>query len=124
MFLDHYQYFLLLFVKSHVPCQCAPRLQQISLARIRSEKALKGAPDWLCRVLARVLVGKPPWAMLTPKLFAHLRARGIPVWFMGVNSEEEMHTAVLAGATGVLTDRVRWAVEYTQANHMHFKTIE
>jgi hypothetical protein len=94
------------------------------LTRIRGEKSLKGTPDWLCRFLARLLAGKPPWAMRAPKLFAHMRARGIPVWFMGVNSDEELRVAAEMGATAVLTDRVQWAVQSIKVNSFHLKSID
>ena len=35
--------------------------------------------------------------MMAPSLFSHLRARGIPVWFLGVNNEADLHLAVEAG---------------------------
>lgn len=81
---------------------------QVPLSKLRGEKPLKPFPDWFKRGLAFILQGKPPYAMLAPRLFAHLRERGVPVWFLGVNSEEDLDIAVKAGATAVLTDRVNW----------------
>lgn len=54
------------------------------------------------------MAGKPPSAMAVPQLYTHLRNRGIPVWFLGVNSEEELQAAQALGATGVLSDRINF----------------
>ena len=60
---------------------------------------------------------------MAPSLFTHLRARGIPVWFLGVNNESDLQLAVQAGATAVLTDRVNWAVSHVQTNKLRFRQI-
>lgn len=57
---------------------------------MREQKALKALPDAVCWVLAFVLGGKPPSALIPPKLFKHLRARGVPIFFLGVNDEEDL----------------------------------
>lgn len=78
---------------------------KITLEKIRHEKALKGMPDWFHSGLSYLFQGRPPRPMLAPALFSHLRKRGMPVWFLGVNSEEDLKLASDAGATGFLTDR-------------------
>jgi hypothetical protein len=46
--------------------------------------------------------------MISKKLFTHLRRRGVPVWFLGINNEEDLLMALDYGATGVLTDKIEW----------------
>lgn len=65
-------------------------VDHVDYARVREQKALKALPDALCWVLAFVLGGKPPLALIPPGLFKHLRARGIPIFFLGVNDEENL----------------------------------
>ena len=83
-------------------------VEEVNLEVVRREPALRGLPDWLKRVIAFFFGGKPSRAMLCPALFRHLRRRGVGVWFLGVNSEEDLRVAERTGATGVLTDRIRW----------------
>ena len=61
--------------------------------------------------------------MVAPKLFAHLRSRGIHVWFLGVNTEEDLQLAVQSGATAVLTDRIRWLKQTMKEKNLKFKKI-
>lgn len=84
-------------------------VDEISLEQIQQEKALKNFPEWFKLFLSYVFIGKPPTMMVAPGLFAHLRKRGVPVWFLGVNEEVELDLAITTGATGVLTDRPNWA---------------
>lgn len=67
--------------------------------------------------------GRPPYAMLAPKLFTHLRRRGIPIWFLNVNTEEDLKLAIDTGATGVLTDRIAWLNETMNSNEWSFKNL-
>lgn len=98
-------------------------LEEISLAKIRSEKALEKAPDWLKRFLAYVFRGKPPVAMLSKQLFTHLRRRGVYVLFLGVNTEEELRMAERFGVTGVISDRVSWLTKTMQEKGIKFKEL-
>lgn len=61
--------------------------------------------------------------MLVPKLFTHLRRRGLPVWFLGVNSEDDLRLAVNSGATAVLTDRIEWLNSTIKKEKLVFKTV-
>lgn len=76
------------------------------------------------KILAFLFQGKPPYAMVTPALFAHLRCRGIHVWFLGVNSERDLQLAVRTGATAVLTDRIHWLKGTMQEKNIKFMKIE
>lgn len=96
-------------------------MEEVSLEVVRREAALAGLPDWLKRVVAFVFGGKPSRAMLCPALFRHLRRRGVGVWFLGVNSDEELRVAERAGATGVLTDRIRWLTKTVAEQGIRFK---
>jgi hypothetical protein len=62
--------------------------------------------------------------MLSPSLFEHLRARGVPVWFMLVNSERELDLAHKNGATAVLTDRAGWLIERMKERQICFEKID
>ena len=73
------------------------RRQQVTLEKIRRESALQGFPDWCKVALSYIFAGKPPTMMLCPSLFAHLRKRGIAVWFLGVNEEEHLTLAIETG---------------------------
>eukprot|EP00602_Paraphysomonas_sp_CaronLab_P006862 CAMPEP_0185022208 /NCGR_PEP_ID=MMETSP1103-20130426/4938_1 /TAXON_ID=36769 /ORGANISM="Paraphysomonas bandaiensis, Strain Caron Lab Isolate" /LENGTH=313 /DNA_ID=CAMNT_0027554179 /DNA_START=35 /DNA_END=973 /DNA_ORIENTATION=+ len=83
-------------------------MEAITLKVIREERALASVPDWIKVILSYVFAGVPPKIMLAPGLFTHLRKRGVPVWFLGVNHEEHVEMARTYGATAVLTDRVDW----------------
>jgi len=99
-------------------------VEEISLKKIREEKALKGAPEWLKRILALLFQGKPPYAMIAPRLFSHLRKRGIPIWFLGVNDESDLNIALKSGATGVLTDRINWLSEIVREKNLKFSQVK
>lgn len=99
-------------------------VEEITIERIRHEKSLEGLPDILKRVLAYFVRGKPSALLLAPGLFAHLRKRGIPVWFLGVLDEGDLRCAVRAGATAVLTDRVNWLSTFVRERGIEFMKIE
>ncbi|KAJ1410509.1 PLC-like phosphodiesterase [Ochromonadaceae sp. CCMP2298] len=99
-------------------------VDEITLQQIRSEPSLAGLPDLAHQILAFLFRGKPPSAMVAPALFAHLRRRGIPVWFLGVNETSDLQLAVSAGATGVLTDRIAWLKACMAERKMQFSKIE
>lgn len=98
-------------------------VSEITLDQIRKETAVSFLPDIIKQLLAYALAGKPPYLMLAPKLFAHLRRRGIPVWFLGVNDESDLKLAVKSGATAILTDRISWAKQYIDDNQLRFSSI-
>jgi hypothetical protein len=83
-------------------------LEEITLEKIQHEKATKKLPFWIQKILHRLFQGRPPKIFLSEKLFTHLRRRGIPIWFLGVNTEEDLHLAIDIGATAVFTDRIEW----------------
>lgn len=98
-------------------------VEEISLERIQHEKSLSGLPDAIKRLLAYFLSGKPSKLLLAPGLFAHLRKRGVPVWFLGVLEETDLRCAVKAGATAVLTDKVNWLCTFVRVRGIKFHTI-
>ena len=93
-------------------------VDEITYDKVLKEKAIASFPLWVKRILAALLKGKPPYIMVSPRLFHHLKKRGIPVWFLGVNDEKDLHIAVKAGATAVLTDRINWIVPYINNNNI------
>jgi len=97
-------------------------VDEITIERIRHEAALKALPDWIKQLLAVLFRGRPPTIMIAPALFTHLRQRGIPVWFLGVNNESDLQLAVQSGATAVLTDRVNWLCEQLEDTKRNKRT--
>ena len=61
--------------------------------------------------------------MIASKLFLHLRKRGIPIWFLGVNTMDDLLLAKKVGATAVLTDRIHWLIHTMQDNRIELKDI-
>jgi len=100
-----------------------PCFEQITLEDIRNEKSLSFLPGWLHSTLHLLFRGKPPHLMIAPSLFRQLRLRGIPVWFLGVNTEQELELARVSGATAVLTDRMRWLVREMKDKSIRFEEI-
>ncbi len=94
------------------------------MEKVQHEKATANLPHFLQRFLCFLFAGKPPYFMVAPGLFAHLRRRGVQVWFVGVNTERELQHAVQAGATGVLTDRIHWLQKTIREKNIVFKHIE
>jgi glycerophosphoryl diester phosphodiesterase len=105
-------------------CVFGVTVEEITLETVMKEKAIKGFPLWVKHSLAYMFRGRPPRPMVAPKLFTYLRERGIPVWFLGVNNEEDLKLAVESGATAVLTDRVNWAVNSMKTNRLSFRQIK
>ncbi len=77
---------------------------------------MHAVPDWIKQILAYVFGGKPSKMLVAPSLFAHLKRRGMPVWFLGVNDEVTATLAVNVGATAVLTDRIHWLTNILHIN--------
>lgn len=77
-------------------------IDNVDYSRVREQKALKALPDAVCWVLAFVLGGKPPSALIPRGLFKHLRARGVPIFFLGVNDEEDLKVRKRGGCLGGL----------------------
>ena len=65
-------------------------VEEITLDTVMKEKAVQSFPLWVKHLLAFVFRGRPPAPMVAPALFAHLRERGMPVWFLGVNSDSDL----------------------------------
>jgi len=93
-------------------------VEEITYEKVLKEKAIASFPLWIKQILATLLKGKPPYIMVAPGLFNHLKKRGIPVWFLGVNDEKDLRIAESAGATAVLTDRINWIVSYIKDNNI------
>jgi glycerophosphoryl diester phosphodiesterase len=97
--------------------------EQITLEDIRNEQSLSFLPSWVHPLLHVLFRGKPPHLMIAPSLFRQLRLRGIPVWFLGVNTEQELQLAMASGATAVLTDRVRWLLREMKDLDIRFEEV-
>ncbi|CAE7484572.1 unnamed protein product [Symbiodinium microadriaticum] len=97
---------------------------QVTLADIEKDVALKFLPQWCKVLLSYLFAGTPPRFMMSPSLFAHLRRRGVPVLFLGVNTEGHIALAHNSGATAVLTDRVEWLYNHMKDNKIELMKIE
>ena len=75
-------------------------------------------------MLAYIFKGTPPAIMIAPGLFTHLRARGLLVWFLGVNSLQDLALAIASGATGAITDRPNWIVKEMKQHSWKFTALE
>lgn len=84
---------------------------------------LKTLPKWIKILISYLFYGSPPYIMMSSSLFQHLRARGIPVWFMFVNTDRELDLANKYGATAALTDRADWLINRMKERNIHFKKI-
>jgi len=93
-------------------------VEEISYEKVLKEKSIASFPVWVKQILASLLKGKPPFIMVAPRLFYHLKKRGIPVWFLGVNDEKDLLLAEKAGATAILTDKINWMKSYIQDNNI------
>ena len=91
---------------------------------IKKEKSISFLPYWFKYILSILFCGKPPYFMIAPKLFMHLRKRGIPIWFLGVNTLDDLLIAQKSGATAVLTDKIHWLINTMKDNNIEFKDIE
>jgi hypothetical protein len=97
---------------------------QVTLEVIEKDPTMQLAPRWVRVLLAWLFQGVPPRLLLSRSLFAHLRRRGVPVLFLGVNTEEHVELAHRYGATAVLTDRVEWLCNHMKDNNIQFVRIE
>nr|VZI25997.1 unnamed protein product [Spirometra erinaceieuropaei] len=68
-----------------------------------------GIPD---DVILQRVVWLADWFLMSPKLFAHLKARGIPVFIWVCNTAEDFDRAFAAGGQGVVTDYPSRLVTY------------
>merc|ERR1739841_405804 len=83
-------------------------VDKIDFHRMRQNKTFAKFPDWALRLLDRVMGGDPSPAFLCPGLLRHLRARGVPSWFLGVNTEAHVRVCHRVGGCAVLTDSPMW----------------
>ena len=85
---------------------------------------LPNVPHWVHVCLSYLLSGVPAKILLTPALFKHLRRRGIPVWFLAVNSVKHLRMAESLGATAVLTDHPQWLSNTLKEENIQFSAID
>ena len=99
-------------------------LSAISMDQIRQNELLKAFPPFVHNMLAYIFKGTPPAIMIAPGLFTHLRARGLLVWFLGVNSLQDLALAIASGATGAITDRPNWIMKEMKQHSWKFTALE
>jgi hypothetical protein len=75
-------------------------------------------------VLVWLFRGKPtPYIFLKPKLYTLLRKRGIPTYFLGINSMQSLHMAIELGAAGILTDKPNFMCSYMEKNGIRMSQL-
>jgi len=79
-------------------------IDKVDYARIRGNSGLKSLPDFACYLIFLIFGGDPPEALMPRKLMHHMRKRGLPVWFLNVNTPGQVDAAIDLGATGFVTD--------------------
>ncbi len=99
-------------------------LSEISLDMIKQNDILKAMPSFIHQMLAYIFKGSPPAIMIAPGLFTHLRARGLPVWFLGVNNLQDLALAIASGATGAITDRPNWMIKEMKQHSWRFISMD
>ncbi len=97
---------------------------EVDINRLNSEPSFNSLPTFMKQILAFLLEGRPPYMMNSPRLFSHMKARGIPTWILGVNSEYDLRTATKSGVTAVLTDYPIWLLTHVKKNNIRLCTLE
>lgn len=98
-------------------------VEQITMEKVQHEKATEKLPYAIQYFLTVLFMGRPPYLMISKKLFTHMRRRGIPVWFLGVNNVVDLQLAIDYGATAVLTDRIQWLHETLKTKGLTFTPL-
>ena len=93
------------------------------MEKVQHEKATEKLPYVIQYFLTVLFMGRPPYLMISKKLFTHMRRRGIPVWFLGVNNEVDLKLAIDYGATAVLTDRIQWLHDTLKTKGLTFTPL-
>jgi hypothetical protein len=118
-------YYLCLLPFFHLPeCVYGVPFLDISYETIRDEATFKSFPDFIVAILAFFFQGKPPNILLAPAMYTHLRARGMAIFVLGVETPEDIKNALYIGATAVLTDKPSSLVKYVRDNNIIFKKVQ
>lgn len=95
----------------------------IDQERVDNEKSIKSLPQWAKNLIAYLFQGSPPQLLLLPYLYAMLRKKGVPVFFLGVDSIQFLHTAMRNGASAVLTDKPNMICAYMNAQRLGMNEV-
>ena len=99
-------------------------VREVSKERVYNDVIFAGLPDWFKDVLVWLFRGKPtPYIFLKPKLYTLLRKRGIPTYFLGINSMQSLHMAIELGAAGILTDKPNFMCSYMEKNGIRMSQL-
>ncbi len=99
-------------------------VRAIGMDRINKEKALAGFPQWVKNVIGWAFAGTPPAMCMLPKLFAVMRKRGVPVYFLGVETAAQVRNAIENGASGFLTDKPNELCRFMKMNGVRFNSVD
>lgn len=99
-------------------------VRAVPMERINKEKALMDAPQWLKEMIGYIFQGSPPTMCMLPKLYNLMRKRGTPVYFLGVETQMQIHSAIENGASGFLTDKPNFACKYMRMNRLKMNTVD
>ena len=117
-------YFLCLLPFVYLPeCVYGVPFLEITYDSIRQEQSFKSLPNFMVSILAHIFQGKPPSVLLVPRLYDHLRARGMAIFVLGVETPADIANVCYIGATAVLTDKPSALVKYVRDNKIQFKKV-
>ena len=99
-------------------------VREVTKERVHNDVIFAGLPNWSKDVLVWLFRGTPtPHIFLKPKLYALLRRRGIPTYFLGINCVQSLHMAIELGAAGILTDKPNFMCAYMQKNAIKMSQV-
>lgn len=98
-------------------------VRTIDQERVNNERSLQALPQWGKNIIAFLFQGSPPSLCLLPTLYSMLRKKGVPVYFLGVDSIPVLHNAVVNGASGVLTDKPNMLCAHIKAMRLQLNQV-
>jgi len=98
-------------------------VRTIDQERVDNEKSLAALPQWGKNILAFLFQGSPPALCMLPNLYSMLRKKGVPVFFLGVDSIPALHNAIVNGASGVLSDKPNMLCAHIKTHRLQFNRV-
>jgi len=95
----------------------------IPIDKVNFERARENLPSYLPDFVCHLFTGDPPPIFLTPRLFGHLRSRGMASYFLGVNSMKGLRLAQAQGAAACLSDRPKWLVDAMRSKNVQLSKV-
>jgi len=98
-------------------------VRTIDQERVNNEKSLASLPQWAKNIIAFLFQGSPPALCMLPNLYGMLRKKGVPVYFLGVDSVPALHNAIMNGASGVLTDKPNMLCAHIKVHRLQLNQV-